>query len=130
MAYECHRHFSLIGKKVEFKMTQLAKAILLALVLGVGHPVIGWGVFPAVFTEVSAQSDNIVCSLDGTDGWSIAGFMLAASSNPKAHKCLEDCARVRQRCEQQGAHRPGTKENIEWSRECQGTYNQCMNGCK
>jgi hypothetical protein len=111
-------------------MTQWAKAILLVLVIGVGYPVISWGVSPAVFTEASAQSDNIACTLDGTDGWPMAGSVLVAASNPKAYKCLEDCARVRQRCEQQGAHRPGTRENITWSRECQGTYNQCMNGCK
>jgi hypothetical protein len=111
-------------------MTRRAKAIVLALMIGLGHPVIGLGVSPAVFTGVSAQRDNIACSLDGTDGWSMAGFMLAAASNLKAHKCLENCARARQRCEQQGAHRPGTQENIEWSRECQDTYNQCLNGCK
>jgi hypothetical protein len=110
-------------------MTQQAKAILLMFVIGVGHPLVGWSISPAVFTKLSAQSGNPPCALDGTQLWPDGEVMLAAASAPKANKCLEDCARTRQRCEQQDTHRPATKENIEWSKQCQGSYNQCMDGC-
>lgn len=111
-------------------MTRRAKAILLALVIGVGHPMVGWGVSSAMFTEVAAPSGDPPCVLDGTEPWHIAGVMLAAASNPMVPKCLEECSRARQRCEQQGAHRPGTQENIQRSKQCQESYNACMNGCK
>jgi hypothetical protein len=79
--------------------------------------------------EVSMQSGNPACALDGTETWMMAGVMLAAATNPMAYKCLEDCSKARQLCEEEGKFRPGSRENIEWSKQCQGNYNQCMNGC-
>ena len=111
-------------------MARQAKSILLMFLIGIGHSLVGWSISPAVFTEVPARSGDLGCTLDGPDAWPVPGVMLAAASTPKANKCLEDCARTRQRCEQQDIHRPGTKENIEWSKQCQGSYNQCMHGCK
>ena len=111
-------------------MTLQAKAILLTLVIAVGYPLIGWSISPPVFREVSAQIGNPVCVLDGTHLWIGGDLMLAAALAPKANKCLEDCARIRHHCEQQDTHRPGSKDNIEWSKQCQGSYNQCMHSCK
>jgi hypothetical protein len=111
-------------------MLQGAKVILLVLVIAVGHPVINWGVSPVALTPVLAQSHSTTCVPGTTDGQPADSPILVVAANPQAYKCLEDCSRARQRCEQQDAHRPGTRENIEWSKQCQGAYNQCMNGCK
>jgi hypothetical protein len=99
------------------------------LVIGVGHPLVGWSMSPAVFAQVSAQSENPACLLDSTQLWPRGKIGLVAASAPRASKCLEDCARTRQHCEQQDMHRPGTKEHIRWSKQCQASYNQCMDGC-
>ena len=110
-------------------MSQQAKAILLMVAIGLGHPLIGWSISPALFSGAPTQNGSRACVLDGTQLSTGGKIILAAVSTPNANRCLEDCARLRQRCEQQGIHRPGTKENIEWSKQCQGSYNQCRHGC-
>jgi hypothetical protein len=109
-------------------MTRREKTILFMLVIAVVHTVISWG-GPSMFAAVQAQHIEPGCTLDDPDTWMVAGLLLAASAR-KADTCLEECARARQHCEQQDTHRPGSKENITWSKQCQGHYNQCMNGCK
>jgi hypothetical protein len=52
------------------------------------------------------------------------------------YKCIEYCAVVRQSCEGLAFVQPvseissvGSKENNEWSRECQKIYNNCIRKC-
>src|SRR5688500_5372729 len=109
-------------------MTRRAKAILFMLIIAVGHTVNSWG-GASMFSAVQAQHTDPVCTLDGPDAWLVASLLRAASTR-KADTCLEECARARQHCEQQDTHRPGSKENIILSKQCQGHYSRCMNGCK
>ena len=52
-------------------------------------------------------------------------------------QCTENCAKEKQTCEQNALKQEderiakiGSKENNEWSRNCQLTYYKCSDGCK
>ena len=111
------------------KMARQAQVIWFMVALGLGHPIVGWSLSPAVFTGAPIQHGSPSCVLDGTRLGTAGTLRLAAAVAPKANMCLEECARLRQRCEQQDSHRPGTRENVAWSKQCQGRYNQCRDGC-
>lgn len=115
---------------VEFTMRQRAIVSFWVLIMAVGYVAVSWGIPSADLGEGMAQTSDFVCVSDGAATGMLADMMFAAATNSKANKCLEDCSRTRQQCEQRDKHRPGSKENVEWSRQCQGNYSQCMNGCK
>jgi len=111
-------------------MTRWAITAILLVAIAAGSPAVGWSVSPEGVMEVPMQSSDPVCALDGLEVWRTPSVVLTAAANPTAYKCLEDCSKARQRCEEEGKFRPGSRENIEWSKQCQGNYSQCLSDCK
>jgi hypothetical protein len=111
-------------------MIRWAITAILLVTIAAGSTAVGWSVSPEGALEVSMQSGDPGCASDGPEMWRTPGVMLIAATSPTAYRCLEDCSKARQRCEEEGKFRPGSRENIEWSSQCQGNYSQCLSSCK
>jgi hypothetical protein len=79
--------------------------------------------------EVLAEATGAICDEEPLFWKPSAGMILAAAQDSGKYKCLEECARARQRCEERDVNRPGSKDNVKWSKQCQSKYSNCMNTC-